>query len=110
MKKSVKPVIRVLRIIMPTVALACVVTLPPQAGIGAWRAPLPNTVQQLSRHGQTGHRLCHPVEWNGCRILVDCGLLQGGHEQERANHETVADGRAHGRPGCDDAGFRASAA
>lgn len=30
---------------------------------------------------------CHLIEWNGCRILVDCGLFQGGREQEQANYE-----------------------
>lgn len=46
MKKEVKPIIRVLRIVMPIVTLVCVVTLPPWAGIGAWLAPLPDSVQQ----------------------------------------------------------------
>lgn len=46
MKKPVKPIVRVLRIVMPIVALVCVVTLPPWAGIKAWLAPLPHTVQQ----------------------------------------------------------------
>lgn len=30
---------------------------------------------------------CHLIEWNDCRILVDCGLFQGGREQEQANYE-----------------------
>lgn len=46
MKKPVKPIIRVLRMVMPLIALVCVITLPPWAGIKAWLAPLPDTVQQ----------------------------------------------------------------
>jgi len=46
MKKPVKPIIRVLRIVMPLVALVCAITLPPWPGIKAWLAPLPSTVQQ----------------------------------------------------------------
>lgn len=46
MKKPVKPIIRVLRIVMPLVALVCAITLPPWPGIKAWLAPLPPTVQQ----------------------------------------------------------------
>lgn len=30
---------------------------------------------------------CHLVDCNGRRVLVDCGMFQGGREQERANHE-----------------------
>jgi metallo-beta-lactamase family protein len=30
---------------------------------------------------------CHQIECNGRRILIDCGLFQGGHEQEEANAE-----------------------
>lgn len=37
--------VRVLRIIMPIVALICIVVFPPWEGIWAWITPLPNTVQ-----------------------------------------------------------------
>ena len=30
---------------------------------------------------------CHLVDCNGRRVLVDCGMFQGGREQEHANHE-----------------------
>ncbi|HEX7733117.1 MAG TPA: MBL fold metallo-hydrolase [Rhodanobacter sp.] len=30
---------------------------------------------------------CHLLDCNGRRVLVDCGMFQGGREQERANHE-----------------------
>lgn len=30
---------------------------------------------------------CHLVEWNGRRILLDCGLIQGGPESYERNHE-----------------------
>jgi len=29
---------------------------------------------------------CHLLECGGKRVLVDCGLFQGGHEQEKANY------------------------
>ena len=29
---------------------------------------------------------CHLLEWNGRRILLDCGLFQGGIESESRNH------------------------
>jgi D-alanyl-D-alanine carboxypeptidase len=41
-----KRTIRVLRIVMPIVAIVCVVVFPPWDGILAWIAPLPDTVQQ----------------------------------------------------------------
>ncbi len=46
MKRKAGPVVRVLRVVMPLVALACLVVLPPWAGIAAWLKPLPDTVQQ----------------------------------------------------------------
>ena len=30
---------------------------------------------------------CHLLDCNGRRVLVDCGMFQGGREQEHANHE-----------------------
>jgi len=30
---------------------------------------------------------CHLLECGGRRLLIDCGLFQGGHEQEKANAE-----------------------
>jgi metallo-beta-lactamase family protein len=44
---------------------------------------------KLSFHGaaQTVTGSCHLVETNGKRILIDCGLLQGGREIERENAE-----------------------
>ncbi|NII09502.1 serine hydrolase domain-containing protein [Oleiagrimonas sp. C23AA] len=41
-----KRIIRILRVVMPLVALVCIVTLPPWAGIKAWLSPLPDSVQQ----------------------------------------------------------------
>jgi CubicO group peptidase (beta-lactamase class C family) len=41
-----KRIVRILRIIMPVVALICIVVFPPWAGIWAWLAPLPDTVQE----------------------------------------------------------------
>ena len=44
---------------------------------------------RLSFHGaaRTVTGSCHLVEANGCRILVDCGLLQGNRELESQNAE-----------------------
>ena len=28
---------------------------------------------------------CHLLECNGKRLLIDCGMFQGGHQQENAN-------------------------
>ncbi len=36
--------------------------------------------------GVTGS--CHLVEANGARLLVDCGLHQGGHQEEKRNWQT----------------------
>lgn len=33
---------------------------------------------------------CHGLEYGGKRLLIDCGLFQGGHEQARANFEPFA--------------------
>lgn len=44
--KKASRTILILRIVMPIVALVCVVVLPPWNGITAWLAPLPNTVQE----------------------------------------------------------------
>ncbi|GAB4248470.1 MAG: hypothetical protein Kow00109_24570 [Acidobacteriota bacterium] len=41
-----KSVVTILRIVMPLVALVCVVVFPPWNGILAWLAPLPETVQE----------------------------------------------------------------
>ncbi len=41
-----RPAVRVLRIVMPIVAIVCTVVFPPWAGIWAWLAPLPDTVQE----------------------------------------------------------------
>ncbi|MCP4545272.1 MAG: beta-lactamase family protein [bacterium] len=41
-----KRTVRILRVIMPIVAIVCVVVFPPWDGILAWLAPLPDTVQQ----------------------------------------------------------------
>lgn len=41
-----KRIIQLLRIIMPTVGIICIVVFPPWDGIGAWITPLPTTVQQ----------------------------------------------------------------
>ncbi|WP_343844666.1 serine hydrolase domain-containing protein [Bowmanella denitrificans] len=41
-----KPVVRLLRIIMPIVAIICIVMFPPWEGIWAWITPLPDTVQE----------------------------------------------------------------
>src|SRR6185503_2441001 len=30
---------------------------------------------------------CHLLEWEGRRVLLDCGLFQGGAEQEARNHQ-----------------------
>jgi D-alanyl-D-alanine carboxypeptidase len=53
-----KRVIRVLRIVMPIVAIVCVVVFPPWNGIFAWIAPLPDTVQHqvddAMNHGLDG--------------------------------------------------------
>ena len=40
-----KRIIQLLRIIMPTVGIICIVVFPPWDGIRAWITPLPNTVQ-----------------------------------------------------------------
>jgi len=40
-----QPIVRILRIIMPLVAITCLVIFPPWEGILAWAAPLPDTVQ-----------------------------------------------------------------
>lgn len=44
---------------------------------------------KLSFHGaaQTVTGSCHLVEARGKRILIDCGLLQGGHDLEKENAE-----------------------
>ena len=36
-------------------------------------------------HGVTGS--CHMISCNGRRILIDCGLYQGGHELNAENHQ-----------------------
>ena len=41
-----KPAVKILRIIMPIVALICIVVFPPWDAIRAWLAPLPDTVQE----------------------------------------------------------------
>lgn len=41
-----KRTVRILRIIMPIVAVICIVVFPPWNGISAWLAPLPETVQE----------------------------------------------------------------
>ena len=41
-----KRTVRILRIIMPIVAIICIVVFPPWDGIWAWLAPLPDTVQE----------------------------------------------------------------
>lgn len=41
-----KRTIRILRIVMPLVAVICAVVFVPWAGVWAWLAPLPNTVQE----------------------------------------------------------------
>lgn len=46
-----KRILLVLRIVMPLVALACVVIFPPWKGIRAWLAPLPDTVQEQVEDG-----------------------------------------------------------
>lgn len=46
MNVDTKRIVRILRIVMPIVAIVCAVTLPPWAGIRAWLAPLPDSVQQ----------------------------------------------------------------
>ncbi len=45
-KQEVKPVIRLLRIIMPLVAITCLVIFPPWSIVWTWLRPLPGTVQQ----------------------------------------------------------------
>lgn len=44
--KKASRLILILRIVMPIVALVCIVLLPPWNGITAWLAPLPDTVQE----------------------------------------------------------------
>lgn len=41
-----KRIVRILRIVMPFVAMVCIVVFPPWEGIWAWLAPLPDTVQE----------------------------------------------------------------
>jgi len=41
-----KRTIRLLRIIMPIVAVICIVVFPPWNGIFAWLMPLPDTIQE----------------------------------------------------------------
>jgi len=50
MKRKAGPVVRVLRVVMPLIALGCAVVLPPWAGIRAWMAPLPDAVQAQIDH------------------------------------------------------------
>lgn len=46
-----KTIIHILRIVMPTIALICIITLPPWILLRAWIAPLPATVQEQLEDG-----------------------------------------------------------
>jgi len=41
-----KRIVRILRIVMPIIAIICIVVFPPWDGIWAWITPLPDTVQE----------------------------------------------------------------
>ncbi|MCP4139305.1 MAG: beta-lactamase family protein [Chloroflexi bacterium] len=41
-----KRIVRILRIVMPVIAIICIVIFPPWGGIWAWLKPLPDTVQE----------------------------------------------------------------
>ncbi len=56
--KENRPVIRALRILMPLVAIGCLIVFPPWQGILAWIAPLPDSIDEqvdaAVRHGLDG--------------------------------------------------------
>jgi CubicO group peptidase (beta-lactamase class C family) len=59
-----KRIVQILRIIMPLVAIICVVVFPPWDGIWAWITPLPDTVQE-----QVDDAISHGLD--GIIVYVD---------------------------------------
>lgn len=84
-----KRAIRVLRIVMPIVAIICVMVFPPWDGIMAWIAPLPDTVQQQVEDA-IGHGL------DGIIVYVDqtgrAPALYCAGWKDRANQVTADPG------------------
>jgi CubicO group peptidase (beta-lactamase class C family) len=66
---SKKKIIRILRIVMPVIALTCIIIFPPWVLVWAWIAPLPDTVDE-----QVNQALGHGFD--GIVVYVD----QGGKE------------------------------